>query len=163
MNTADDVLITSISPGDTRSCNVIYSWSYTPLLWWASHPVIYPGLVISLNVQDKNAYKWWSANYDNLGGFIIDVTIDDLSLEFEGFLGEGQSLDSKGHKVQGRVHNFQKNSIADLKVRFPGAGYAYNMTATTRVCDITGTDCYETRIVPSITSISASAGYTTGG
>jgi hypothetical protein len=48
-------------------------------------------------------------------------------------------------------------------VHFDGAGRGIYNEAKATTCDITGTDCYKARIVPSITSINLSSGYTTGG
>ena len=83
-----------------------------------------------------------------------------MKLDFDGYL---DITELAGDHVEGKVQNEERSSQAELKVWRPGAGDAYNMTASTKICDITGTDCYETRVVPTVKSISAHAGYTSGG
>ena len=60
-------------------------------------------------------------------------------------------------KTQTRTHN------SNVVTWFHGVGNAYKQKLATINCNFQGTDCYDVRIMPSITSISATGGYTTGG
>ena len=46
---------------------------------------------------------------------------------------------------------------------FHGVGNALKEKNSVQTCNFEGTDCYDVRIMPSITDISATGGYTTGG
>jgi hypothetical protein len=44
-----------------------------------------------------------------------------------------------------------------------GAGNAYNLENSAKHCNFDNTDCYNVRVMPAISGISASGGYTSGG
>jgi hypothetical protein len=56
-----------------------------------------------------------------------------------------------------------RNRSPEFTAHFHGVGYALWHDGAATTCDITGTDCYKARVVPSITSIDHSTGYTSGG
>lgn len=94
----------------------------------------------------------------------IDVRLDDESLDFEYDLGIDDNLATDANQiVQGYVTNTKRNKHVDVKARFRGAGYAYNHEFMSTNCNWAGDDCYTARMMPSITSISATGGYMTGG
>ena len=90
----------------------------------------------------------------------VDIKIDGLSIDFEGYLGNEETFYSI---VEGKVTNRERNKQAEIQLKFRGAGHARNQTATTQTCDIMGTDCYEVRVVPTVLAVSVSSGYTSGG
>ena len=65
--------------------------------------------------------------------------------------------------VEGLVSNEVATSEANVVTWFHGSGNAYKVTDAIRICTADGSDCYETRIMPSITNIDHAEGYTTGG
>jgi hypothetical protein len=85
-------------------------------------------------------------------------------MDHEGYLAEEENLGRWSvQTIQGVVQTTTRNVNAELTAHFNGVGKAvYNEVAAT-TCDITGTDCYKVRTVPSIASVDVSAGYSTGG
>lgn len=140
-------------------CHLRYRWSQTPILWFTSPAVLYNGLKSSIYINAKNA-PGYKKDYQ----MAVDIRLDGTSLDFEYDLGIDDNIaENSNTVVQGIVRNEHRNMDLDYTVRFRGAGFALPNDITSPNCKYDGTDCYLTRMYPSITSISASSGYTSGG
>ena len=94
----------------------------------------------------------------------IDVRLDMTSLDFEYDLGIDDNFSNNANViVQGYVRNEDRNMDLDFTARFRGAGYALPHDVTAPNCNWDASDCYLTRMYPSVNEISASTGYMNGG
>ncbi len=57
----------------------------------------------------------------------------------------------------------RRNATAEITAFFRGAGYAMNDTRTMPVCLYDGTTCYNTKVMPTLASVSHNSGFSTGG
>ena len=99
---------------------------------------------------------------------MVDIKLDDTELNRNPFTDE-EVTDQESlswwstNYIEGIVTNEIATSESNVVSWFHGSGNAYKVTDAIRVCTTDGEDCYETRIMPSITNVDHSAGYTTGG
>jgi hypothetical protein len=143
----------------TNKCGVTYKWAATPIMYRASPQVMYPGMWTSVHVNPRNA-----PNYKRSNEMPIDIRVDGTSLDHEYIIEDTTTLSKNGYNVLwGTVKNENRNANSDLSVYIRGAGYAYTNPATSKTCLIDGTGCYVTKTVPTVASVSASTGYTSGG
>jgi hypothetical protein len=123
-----------------------------------SPSVTYPGQKVNIYVNPMEA-----PNYQSKNDLPIHIKLDGTRLDTTEYMDVGDKLD-KGtlQYVRGTVQSRARNSNADLSVWFRGAGSALKNTASADTCNLDGS-CYSVRIMPTVDSVSASAGYTTGG
>jgi hypothetical protein len=65
--------------------------------------------------------------------------------------------------VHALVVNEVRNANAYLRPWMHGAGNAFKNKYSAVNCNFENTDCYDVRIMPSITAINSNGGYTSGG
>ena len=99
---------------------------------------------------------------------MIDIKIDDAELNMNPFIDEESNTEASlyARRMQypaGYVMTQTANPNAQMTAWFHGSGNAYREAHSASTCDITMTDCYDVKIMPSIQSINTDAGYTTGG
>jgi hypothetical protein len=134
-------------------------WSHTPMVYGLVPAVLYHGQLAGILVDPREA-----PNSKKAGDLPVTIRLDGFLLDHEGFLDEDTNLGNwRTQLVQGVVQTTTSNHNAELTAFFNGVGNALFNDGSARTCDITGTDCYYARTVPSITSINLSTGYTTGG
>jgi hypothetical protein len=130
-----------------------------------SPPVLYPGQKATLLVNPGGA-PWRQLS----GTFLrmIDVKLDDVELDRNPFTDE-EVVKQAGlgarrmQYVEGNVKTQVRTLNSIMTAWFHGAGYAYKQELASKNCNVDMTDCYDVRIMPSITGISSSGGYTSGG
>ena len=59
-----------------NNCRIRYSWDYTPIIYWLTPAVVYPGMLVSVAMNAKNAPTYKSPNQ-----YPVDIRIDDVSLD----------------------------------------------------------------------------------
>lgn len=140
-------------------CRVYYRWDYTPLWHGQAPKVVYPGQSAVLFVNPQRAQ-----DYKKEVGLAFDWKIDGIAVDMDGVLDFSTKLaGSRTSYVKGKVMSEERTWDAHSTIHFNGAGYAYRMAGNGETCNIDMTDCYATRVLPTISSMSASTGYTTGG
>ena len=65
--------------------------------------------------------------------------------------------------VWGYVTNTERTANAEVSARYYRTGYGYKIPQQLLNCNFDGTECYESKVVPSITEISAHSGWIGGG
>lgn len=148
-----------------NNCRVIPDWSYTPISYGTTPSVLYPGQKVTYIVDPKA-----SCNRQLPGSFLhaIDVKIDDVELDMRAYQDEevtnqaGTSCWTKNY-IEGHVQTQHRNLNSKLVGWMHGVGDAYRQKLASQKCSFDNTDCYDVRIMPSITDITASGGYTSGG
>jgi hypothetical protein len=149
----------TVACDNPANCEVSYSWDYTPIWYLMSPSVLYPGIKANLYVNPMKA-----PNYKVSTDLPIHVKLDGTRLDVSEYIDESTELsNSKVTYIRGTVMNTVRNDEVDLSVWFRGAGNALKNAASADTCNIDGTSCYDVRIMPTINSVSASAGYTSGG
>ena len=108
----------------------------------------------------------FSGSFLHLG----DIRIDDVELNItpftdeDGFGDDEQVLnDWYTNYIEGYVMNEVATTEANVVSWFHAAGNAYKNTDASRICTADGQDCYDTRVMPIVSNIDHSSGYTTGG
>lgn len=127
INTELQVDVTKEDTGLTHSyvcdhpssdCNVNYSWDYTPIVWFASPPVVYHGLTSSVYLNPKNA-----PNYKGDRHMAVEIRLDGTFLDTFEHLDFDENLPTNTNTmVSGTVRNEGKSKDLDYSVRFRGAG-----------------------------------------
>ena len=59
--------------------------------------------------------------------------------------------------------NNGRNPYANVSTRFESNGYAVRLNSDGTNCNMDASDCYSARIVPTVESLSASGGWSSGG
>ena len=162
-------LVADISTGDdtlrcssTNSCKIFPCWTYTPLFYGITPSVVYPGQKVTYIVDPKA-----STNYQFHSTFMhmIDVKIDDVEIDMRPFMDEEseESTLSNWRKnyIEGYVLSWWSNPDAHVTGWLHGSGYAYKVGLDN--CNFENTDCYDMKVMPTITGISSGTGYTSGG
>jgi hypothetical protein len=100
----------------------------------------------------------------------IDVKIDDHEIDMNQWIDEESeeyTVNSwRTNYIEGIVKTEWANNAAVVTGWMHGVGYAYNQRAASRTCSYDAADsddCYEAKVVPTITGLSASTGLTSGG
>jgi len=143
----------------TRSyCSVTYRWSYTPIWYYLSSPIMYHGMDVSLRFNPMAA-----TDYKRADQMFADIRLEGirfLTTDYtEGWAARKNSIQS----VIGVVRAKQRTLNAELDIWFRGAGYAMQNKEESIVCNWDKTDCYQARIYPHIDDISHTSGSSTGG
>ena len=99
---------------------------------------------------------------------MVDIKLDDTELNRNPFTDEEVTdQETLSWWSTNYIEGYVTNEIATLESNvvswFHGSGNAYKVHDAIRVCTTDGEDCYETRIMPTITNVDHSVGYTTGG
>ena len=149
---------TTVACDNADKCEISYSWEYTPICYHMSPPVVYPGQKTNIYINPMNA-----PNYKKSDDLPIHIKLDGTRLDMSEYMDEGSKLaNSKVQYVRGTVMTEQRNENVDLSVWFRGAGSCLKNAASSDTCDVNG-NCYSQRIMPTVSSVSAAAGYTSGG
>ena len=98
----------------------------------------------------------------------VDIKIDDVQINMNPFTDEEVTDEENLTKwvtnyIEGIVGNEIATTEANVVTWFHGAGNAYKSREASRTCTADGQDCYEARVMPTISGIDHSTGYTTGG
>ena len=147
-----------------NGCRVRARWLYTPIWYGMSPPVLYPGQKATLIVDPAGApWRQFGGTFIHM----IDIKLDDIELNMSPFMDEEEQQETLGARtinyVEGMVATKTRTRDSHVTAWFHGAGYAYKQELAAKNCNFDGTDCYDVRIMPSITAISTDGGYTTGG
>lgn len=139
------------------NCNVNYRWDYTPIVYYVTPAVVFPGIETTIVTNPRNG-----PNTRREGQQAADFRIDGTSLDFSSKFYGGLTKNARNY-WKGPVMHSNRNLHSEVSVHLPGTGYAYHNPHTSKTCNLDESDCYTARTVPSITSVSSNAGYTTGG
>jgi hypothetical protein len=134
-------------------------WNYTPTIHGVRPPVLYYGMVANVYMNTKEAPRG-----KKTGELPVSLVLEGFRMEHESYLDEDTNLNRNADMtVQGIVQTESRAVNANLEVLFNGVGKALYNTVSSQTCDINGLNCYNVKVAPSITEISQTAGYTTGG
>ena len=149
----------TLTCANVKHCRAIFRWDHTPRWKGQAPKVIYPGVTSALFINPQFAQV-----HKKEAGLAFDWKIDNVAVDFDGMLDFSTKIARMKTSYPWAVIMNEKRTLdADTTVHFNGAGLAYRMAGKGENCDIWETDCYTTRIHPTIKSMSASSGYTTGG
>ena len=142
------------------NCRVRYTWDYTPIIHYLVPAVVYPSMTVSAGINPKNA-----PNYKKSTDLPLQLRIDGTSLDLTNKYDETINLSkNKLNFVTGVVDAEQRrNATAEATAFFRGAGYAMNDTQTMPVCLYDGVTCYNSKVMPTVSSVSHNSGFHTGG
>lgn len=100
----------------------------------------------------------------------IDVKIDDHEIDMNPWIdAESEEYTVNGWRanyIEGLVKTEWANNAAVVTGWMHGVGFAYNQQAASRTCSYDAADeddCYQAKVVPTITGLSANTGLTSGG
>ena len=96
----------------------------------------------------------------------MDWRIDGVAVDPDGDYEDNvdSMITSSGLQyVSGTVKTTVRSQQASNTMHFNGAGYALGFQEDTQHCALDMSDCYSAKVMPTITSVSQSLGYTTGG
>lgn len=140
-------------------CTFRNLWSYTPIIYYLSPPVVYPGQVTTMAINPMNAPQ-----FKKLYDMAIDIKIDGENFDFEDLLGMDDTLSrNRVNYVKGRVTNTIRSNTADLTAWQTGSGFAMLNEDSSTHCSFDGTGCYKAKVLPSITNIDQTTGSSAGG
>ena len=101
-------------------CTVTYDWSYTPIWYYISPQVIYPGSPVTLKVN-----PYYTTYNKGSNEFPIDFRIDDINVDLSGSYDSDSTLSTNANNyVKGKVQNTARTKQADVSAWFNGNGYA---------------------------------------
>ena len=146
-------------------CRIKANWDNTPLSYGLSPNVIYPGLK---TVEMVNPMRVTTRKLTGTFLHKVDIKIDDVQINMNPFTDEEVTDEEnltwyRTNYVEGIVMNELATTEANVVTWFHGAGNAYKVREASRTCTADGLDCYEARVMPTISSIDHATGYTTGG
>ena len=156
---------TTLTCATTAACRVRPNWNQTPLSYGLSPNVLYPGQKTTAMIDPRGVMdRQFSGTFLHM----VDIKLDDTELNRNPFVDE-EVTDQESlswwttNYIEGLVTNEIATTESSVVSWFHGAGNALILTDSVRICTADGEDCYETRIMPTITNIDHSSGYTTGG
>ena len=148
-----------LSCGSASKCDVKYRWDYTPLWSEISPKVLVPMTSAVLFVKPERAME-----YKVAGQLPLDWKVDGTSVDMTSYVNTGTELWRWGtNYIKGKVLSGDRNMNVDIDVSFAGVGKAWKEFEDGRHCNVLQTDCYTARVHPTITQISKSSGYNSGG
>ena len=142
----------------TNNCRVTYRWSYTPMFYYLSPPIMYHGMDVNLYINPTNA-----PGYKRADQMAADITLDGYRFLTTDYTTDYNLSKNKLNGLRGTVLSGLRTNEAELDIWFRGAGYAMRNEKSSTTCNWDGTDCYFARIYPQINSISETAGSVHGG
>ena len=143
----------------TRSyCSVTYRWSYTPIWYGLSSPIMYHGMDVSLRFNPMAA-----TDYKRSDQMFADIRLEGVRFLTTEYSTGWNAQKWKEQSVRGVVRAKQRTLNAELDIWFRGAGYAMQNKEESIVCNWDKSDCYQARIYPHIDEISETSGSASGG
>jgi hypothetical protein len=146
----------------SSKCKVSYRKMYTPVIFRINPPVIYKGLDVEIWYDPKSVMsKIENLNSDDLP--FVNAKFGSAHVDFEYKVTSETSISSwRMNRVHGSVTD-QPNSLKTKFNMLWEVGNSLKQEVEMKTCNFNQSDCYETKTVPVIHSISHAEGYTSGG
>jgi hypothetical protein len=98
---------------------------------------------------------------------MIDVKVNDAEIDTRPFTDSDESVGSLSNWRDNFVEGYNQATWARRESAVTGwlhgVGNAYTQQNAATTCNYANTDCYQARIMPTISSVSSSGGYSSGG
>lgn len=148
--------------GSASRCKVKYNWNYTPLMYYMSPPVMYPGMLVTAALNPKLTMNYKQSTYH-----AVEVRINGEMLDFEDHFDKSTAFNNhQFSRVSGVQESRVRNNDMHPELWFFCAGYSYEWELTAKNCGTdaaTLADCYTAKVLPTIASISSNTGSSEGG
>ncbi|TNV88211.1 hypothetical protein FGO68_gene8985 [Halteria grandinella] len=147
-------------PSPFQWCQIKYSRSYTPQLYYLMPPVIYSDSETSFWIDPRSAQNKKSTVFPEFP--FTEVKLNGYHVNFEGFLEEDTVIPTyTKSNIRGYMGAVTPNKSVEVEFRYR-VGYAQHYEQSMIRCSFDNQTCYKAKALGRIDAINVTSGYTTG-